>query len=102
MGDCEVVEPYVESVVLEEKRWPFRATVSHATFRSDAAPWPWDLSEILSSSVSSAATPAECHVTADDLPLEPSAGLTGSGAETDVVIPKEMFDQLVHRAAEAT
>jgi len=100
--DCEVVEAYAESIVLEEKRWPFRATVSLATLRSDAAPWPWDLSELLLSSVSSAASPGECRVTADQLPMGSSADFTRSGDETDVIIPKEMFDHLVHRAAEAT
>lgn len=90
MVHCEVLEPFNQSTMCQERRWPYCARIPNIVVHSHSL--LWDLKELLNQWAGA------CR-------RRPSSdSLTGpaDGSGEDVTLPKEMFDKLVQRAAEAT
>lgn len=100
MIDCDAIEPERPSTMLEQKRWPLHVTIPRLTLRSNSDKVAFG--ELLAQW--SGALPVESR---EEDPAAARSTVAGSGQaggqdDRDVTIPKEMFDLLVHRAAEAT
>lgn len=88
--DCEMVEPYNAAKVREERRWPVRVVVPHMSLQSYSD--LWNLKRLV---------PGKEPDAAPDDGDRAAIGTPGGSSDRDVTLPKEMFDQLVKRAAEA-
>lgn len=84
-ADCEFLEPG-DACMAAEQRWPFRGFVPHLKLQSNSA--LWSLTDVLGERSLTSKKSAPGH---GDAPPE---GM--------VSIPKEMFDELIRRAADAT
>jgi len=100
MVTCDMVEPYVEQTISRERRWPLHATLPHVIIRSRSDDWDFCKLFGVDQMVGAARGSVDTLVGAQH-PGEDHAPSTLQGG-CDVTIPKEMFDQLVQRAAEAT
>lgn len=108
LQDCEVFEPDEAALITSEQRWPLRISAPRVFLRSNSD--RWDFSQTVPASqptpaLGSTASPITQYATPLCLSPRISSGQNLAGmADIDgtVAIPKEMFDQLVAKAAEAT
>lgn len=92
--DCELQEVHCERIRLGEKRWSMNARIPHAVVRSSSD--LWDFGRMLAVHDIEA---TDTHGVRDRfMSVEAEVG----EAEAAVTLPKQMFDDLVQRAAEAT
>lgn len=94
--DCQIVEPRQERTIIDERRWPLHVTVPHVRFRSNSS--IWDFGQLLAQRRPQLFEEEESRLRS----AQKVDTAAGDSADGDVTIPKEMFDQLVHRAADAT
>lgn len=104
---CEVIEPQTTQHLEESRRWPYRVSVPYLLLRSRSELWDFEKTLARWGSAFSADghDPAASVLGAPGrhVPLgavsAPPPGVAGDG---DVTLPKETFDFLVRRAADAT